>query len=257
MNTQARVLTTLLAMALCAGTAHAQLAPTDGAPGGAQTLPRGVSGLGLILRPTAYGITDRIQLGSQLLPLLLAMPNAEVKLRALDGAHVDVTARASYLHSFYLVSTGVLAGELIGAVNSRTGSGFGLKVGAARSFVFGDGEADLGPFSLQARGATSVTFGAYAEVALSRADLVYASADFSRGLVEPTNVKVNGLAADDLRWDVRVMYGHAWKKFRLGAGLVHTRAMLDNRDPADPADDDREPPALPVYPMLDLWWRFN
>src|SRR5688572_24153675 len=95
MRTRAAVIATVCVLS-GAGLSRAEHAAVDGSLRGAGTLKAGQTSIGVLMRPTAVGLSNRVQLGTHWLKALVGIPSIELAVRIVDGKQVDVTAIGSW-----------------------------------------------------------------------------------------------------------------------------------------------------------------
>ncbi len=252
MKTISTMISALALLTALPGIAHSDgLRPGDGDPNGADTLRRGETQVGLTIHPMAVGLTDRLQISTHPILLLLGVAELGAKLKIIDGNDFDLSLAGNYFHMFAdgpsalaAGNRGQLDGSLAFAWHANPSFTLGARASAARSFIYDDGKVDLGIARLEASGASGVGGGAWTDVAFGQHDLLVATFDMLQPLVDDDGaaVTVNGVRPSDRHWQASLMYAHAWESFRLGLGAFSNSALVA---------DGHE-----VMPMVDIWWRF-
>jgi hypothetical protein len=233
--------------------ARAELAAGDGATYAAATLKKDQATIGLLLHPTAVGMHDRVQLGTVVMMSLIGIPNLSLSVKLIDGERTDVTVIGECLYGMdwgiavmMFKNTAIARGKLV-AAHQFGDLTLGLRAGGGRQMIHGDNESDYGFFTITTVEATLLDAGAYAELRLDDRNLLFTQADFVVPFLDEELAgeagTINGLHADDVRWDMRLGWTHVWGRVRTGLMLVHARNMV--------SDD-----AIPVRPFADLWYTF-
>jgi len=194
--------------------------------GTAYTLERGELAVG-IFSPLQYGLLDELMVSTHPVLDLLLTPNVALKYKAVDRA-VAFSLNASYIQTFLQSTSGIFPGTL--SFYPMLTAPFGQSVSLT---VQGGYLLDVSPVSHGVMAGLNLTF------LISPTDLVQITIQDQwygggRGFQVPTAV---------------VSYGYAWYRMRITVGVAA------GRFPLQIGTSGARVLNLPVYPVIDLWWR--
>lgn len=202
--------------------------------GTAYTLEQGEFVLGL-LSPLSYGAKNSVTITTHPVMWLLLTPNGGVRWRVHDNDTLAVALTFDGAREFGLEGApankdprpeGSLSTGLSLSFDLFDRLAFTLSGGYSRHF--GPDENNL-------------SMGAGIAVLISSARLLLLQGN---GLYEPEDGRFHSVTGS-------LIYAHAWENLRAGVGLAYGRfPIVLEKDGEDKAMD------VPVWPVLDLWWRY-
>ena len=196
--------------------------------GSAYTLDQGTFEMG-VFTPLQYGVHDRVTIITHPILHLLLTPNLTLRVRAYDGP-VVLSAQVGYQQTFLAERDGgfpgAVHGEMLASV--RLGSAVGLTtlVGYGYGFFPSDHRVNVG---------------GTAHFLIGRSDLILVQA-----------LATYSFSRDEWDWPaLQLLYAHAWHTFHLGVGVAVGRYEFVPWE-----DVSLEVKGVPIYPIIDVWWRF-
>lgn len=180
-------------------------------------------GLGSI----GFGITDRVQIGTNVLLYLFQVYNADVKVNLINSDAVSLAAGLDLNHfdlEVFGADTGFTSLSPYIAISPRLSDRTILHIGGRYSYFSGNADIEDAEVSEVAKGTSFFT------------GLEYSFSSKTKFLTEAGyDTTFNGL-----RLGGAVLWG--WDKFRLKLGINYF----------DPEDSGSF-----TFPVIGLWWRFN
>ena len=200
--------------------------------GTAHTLEQGEVMIG-VFTPLAYGVNDSLTIVTHPIMTLLLTPNAGFRWRVLDRDLLDVSVSMEGVRSFASEDhdlfrdasepLGHLAGGVTMTVDIKHRVSLSLMAGYQRDL---EPDADL------------ATFGGSVQWLMGPSHLLALQAsnrwDLSTHKMGTPNVTL--------------FYAHSWDAFRASVGLAYGKFSI--------LREDSSPLDVPIWPVLDMWWRF-
>jgi hypothetical protein len=214
--------------------AHAHWnAPTEVIHSTAFTLEEGEFIFGL-LSPIAYGARDTVTIVTHPVMWLLLTPNAGVRWRLTDAE--------AYSGAFVIDATQTLStdGESSAQLDPRPAGQ--ISTGFVGSFIVGSKlivSANVGYRRDSSPDADMFAFSGSLSLLLSPAHMLLLQGGSAVSLADKSTEPTTAM----------LLYVHAWDSVRASVGLAYGRFPIvlgNNEEPVD----------VPVWPVLDLWWRF-
>jgi len=225
-----------LAVVCLLGTASPGLASWNGPSqlfhGTAHTLEQGEVMIGLFT-PLAYGVNDSLTIVTHPIMTLLLTPNAGFRWRMLDREVFDVSLSMEAVRSFASEDNDLFreAEEPLGHFASGVTMTVDIKHRVSLSVMAGY-QRDLEP------NADLATFGGTANWLMGPSHLLTLQGS-SRW-----NLGTNELGTPN----VTLFYAHSWDAFRAAVGLAYGTFSIFRKGST--------PLEVPIWPVLDIWWRF-
>ena len=241
-----RILPILLVMLLGAREVRAWGSASEVVHGSARILEKGETIIG-VLSPLAFGLHEQVTIFLHPALYLFLTPNIWGRAAVLEGP-LGVSVEAGYQQSFLVLSQATTDGKAhypgfmqFGAVASMALSN-SLQLNAAAGYVL-----EL----VTAGGRTGVS-GAYGRLG---ADYLLAANHLLMGEVRTRYLNGEGFAVPT----ATVIYARQLGRMRVGGGLCFGQFELANgatRLPSGATDPVADTWSIPVYPWVDVWWRF-
>ena len=200
--------------------------------GTAHTLEQGEIMIG-VFTPLAYGVNDSLTIVTHPIMTLLLTPNAGVRWRVFDGQVMDLAVSIEGVRSFAPEEQQLFRDEEepLGHVASGITATFDIKNKVSISALLGYQRDMIPDHNLVAMGGTA------------------------HWLISPVHLlSLQGSGRFNVRtneWEtptITLFYAHAWDAFRASVGLAYGNFSI-LRENASPLE-------VPVWPVLDIWWRF-
>jgi hypothetical protein len=210
----------------------------------AYTLREGGFLLGL-LSPLQYGIVDRVTITTHPVLHLLLAPNVGLRIKVLDR-YVALAVSGSWQQNLLYARNRRHPGGAHAAVTLSAPIGWRAVLSASAGYA--------PVLSLETGESPSldvdrhrVLFSFAVNLLATHNDLIILQA---HGMIR--------LAPDEMARPVLVvMYGHAFGSIRLGGGVSLGRfAITYKHDPSYEDSFRTNIAGWPIYPFVDLWWRF-
>jgi len=193
----------------------------------AQTLEEGEITIGLFM-PLQYGIYDWLMFQAHPLLFLLISPNTGFKIKFLDSS-VVLSLSLSYSQTFLRSKENEFPGSV------QIMPQLSIPLGDVVVATLGSGYMlDIDPIN------HNTVMLAGMNILVNESNLILGQVSLTYNNSTNTFELPQGL----------VMYVHAWHSFHLGVGaMIGSILFRRGQSPEDVID-------LPVYPVLDVWWRF-